>query len=132
MFNECLLFDRCLPGIWGLQKRPYLSATFSLVNYHTASILPRELYPVIFAQLGISRPGSYVDSKSGALRWQVPQQLEGEVVIINDKIRVKRGWKVPSLQLLASLCGDAETRVNRELLPPTLLPLGTLSSSRAT
>lgn len=132
MFNECLLFDRCLPGIWGLQKRPHLSATFSLVNYHTASILPRELYPVIFAQLGISRPGSYVDSKSGALRWQVPQQLEGEVVIINDKIRVKRGWKVPSLQLLASLCGDTETRVNRELLPPVLLPLGTLSSSQAT
>lgn len=101
MFNECLLFDRCLPGIWGPQKRPHLGGTFSLVNYHTASILPWELFPVRVAQLGISRPGSYVDSKAGALRWQVPQQLEGGMVIINDKIRVKRGWEMPGLQLLA-------------------------------
>lgn len=48
-------------------------------------------------QLGISRPGSYVDSLSGALRWQVLQQLEGRMVIINDKIRVERRWKMPCL-----------------------------------
>lgn len=48
-------------------------------------------------QLGISRPDSYVDSLPGALRWQVLQQLEGRMVIVNDKMRVERGWKMPSL-----------------------------------
>lgn len=73
-----------------------------------------------------------MDSLSGALRWQVPQQLEGGMVIINDKIRVKRGWKMSDLQLLAVLCGDAETQVNSEVLLPALLLLGILSISQAT
>lgn len=73
-----------------------------------------------------------MDSLSGAFRWQVPQQLEGRMVIINDKIRVEGGWKMPGLQLLALLCGDAETEVNSEQLLPVLLLLGTWSSSQAT
>lgn len=44
-----------------------------------------------------------MDSKSGALRWQVPQQLEGRMVIINDKIRVKRGSGCLACSCL--LCG---------------------------
>lgn len=82
-------------------------------------------------QVGISGPGSYVDSLPGALTWQVLQQLEGRMVIINDKMRVERGRKMPSLQLPALLCGAAETQVNSELLFPLLFLLGTLSSSGA-
>lgn len=54
------------------------------------------------------------------------------MVIINDKIRVKRGWKIPDLQLLALLCGDAEAQVNSDVLLPVQLLLAILSSSRAT
>lgn len=40
MFNECLLFPRCLLGIWGHHKKPHPCGASSLVNYHTVTTMP--------------------------------------------------------------------------------------------